>query len=97
MTRMQNDRLSSSLKDLLGRFGVEQAGTIDAVMATAREILQQRGHDGEVTGLRHGELHVRAKGAAARMLGWDKDQVLAEIEKRHPGIVVSVIIGRGRA
>lgn len=91
---MQERRLQDSLNDLLGRFGVERAGVIDAVIASAEEILQERGHAAAVVGLRHGELRVEAAGAAAKMLQWDADQILGELTKRHPGLVDRIIVAR---
>lgn len=93
---MQERRLQDSLNDLLGRFGVERAGVIDAVIASAEEILQERGHAVAVIGLRHGELRVEAAGAAAKMLQWDIDQILGELTKRHPGLIDRVIVVRPR-
>lgn len=93
---MQERRLQDSLNDLLGRFGVERAGVIDAVIASAEEILQERGHAVVVIGLRHGELRVEAAGAAAKMLQWDIDQILGELTKRHPGLIDRVIVVRPR-
>jgi len=89
-------RLQDSLNDLLGRFGVERAGVIDAIIATAAETLRARGHAASVVGLRHGELRIEATGAAAKMLQWDIDQILGEITKHHPGLVNTIIVVRPR-
>lgn len=93
---MHERRLQDSLNDLLGRFGVERAGVIDAIIATAAETLRVRGHTASVVGLRHGELRVEATGAAAKMLQWDIDQILGEITKHHPGLVDTIIVVRPR-
>lgn len=93
---MHERRLQDSLNDLLGRFGVERAGVIDAIIATATETLRARGHTASVVGLRHGELRIEATGAAAKMLQWDIDQILDEITKHHPGLVDVIIVVRPR-
>lgn len=91
---MQEGRLNSSLQDLLGRFGIEKADTIDSVVHYADEVLQQRGHAASVVGLRHGELRIAADGTGARLLDWDIDQVKSAIEQKHPGVVSAIIIVR---
>lgn len=93
---MDGNRLQRSLADLLGRFGVEESATIDAVLATARKVVSARGHVGEVVGLRHGELRIEAVGTGAKMLHWDGDQILAALEKEHPGVVHKINIQRPR-
>lgn len=89
---MKKDALRDSVADLLGRFGVVHPEVIDAVLESGRRILDQRGHSGIVTGLRHGELTIECSGPAARLIRWDADQIVSEIEARHPGAVEKLVV-----
>lgn len=91
---MRENRLNSSLQDLLGRFGVEKADTIDSVMQYAEEVLRRRGHEARVVGLRHGELRIAADGSGAKLLDWDIDQVKSAVDSKHPGVVSAIVIVR---
>ncbi len=89
---VENDSLKNSLNKLLGRFGVERADKYDSIVECAEKILQERGHQAIVVGLRHGELQVKCAGVEARLLRIDSDQVIASIEKTHPGVVQKLVI-----
>jgi hypothetical protein len=89
---MKKDALRDSVADLLGRFGVVQPQVMDEVLEAGRRVLDERGHSGDVIGLRHGELIIECAGPAARMLRWDSDQVLKAIEKQYPGSVEKIVI-----
>jgi hypothetical protein len=93
---VRNDALRAAVEDLLGRFGVEKSSVSEDVIRVGEEILQQRGHEGRVVGLRHGDLVVECSGAAARLLRWDAEQIVREIESRHPGYVNQLVVKTSR-
>jgi len=82
-----NDRQSDVLNETFHLFGIERSHTQDRVALIASRALQARGHLFRLNGLRWGILTVVCAPLEARLISYNQDQVLAEIERELPGVV----------
>lgn len=89
---MANGKMEASLNELLKQFGVTSSSDNDKVRAVVEEELLARGLEAEVVDLRYGKLTLRARAVHARLLGFDKDQVLAALENQVPGAVRTITV-----
>ena len=82
--------LADALSGLFGALGVEKSSTRDTVVDAISAALAERGHRAEVVELRYGTLTLRADPLAAKLLGYDRDQLLAALETAVPGVVTAL-------
>lgn len=90
--RAAGGNLGEALAGLFGGLGVEASSTRDAVTDAVAGALAERGHRAEVIELRYGTLTLRADPVAAKLLGYDRDQLLAVLERAQPGVVERIRI-----
>jgi hypothetical protein len=90
--------LGSGVTAIFQRLGVAEADTQHDVHAAVDAAMAERGHHATVRSWRYGELVVETTSSSAKMLDWDRDQVLAAIDSRAPGSVSSmrIIVSRAR-
>lgn len=79
--------LGEVFSGLVGHLGIEPSATRDSVTEAILAALEARGHHAEIVELRYGTLTLRAAPLAARLLTYDRDQLLAALEKAAPGVV----------
>lgn len=87
---MAAGNLSESLDALLSTLGVERTETRDQVSEAVQAELSTRGHDAQMIELRYGVLTLEASQVAAQLLQYDRDNLLAALEKELPGIVQDI-------
>lgn len=88
--------LGAGLAALLGSFGVVTAETRDEAGEVIGAELAARQHLARVVELRYGRLILEAEPVAARLLGFDRDNLLAALEARLPGVVDEIQVRTAR-
>lgn len=84
--------LSGALDQLLKGFGVERSAERSTAEQTVAATLASRGHTATVAELRWGVLVLEASPAAARLLSFDRDLLMADLALAVPGSVQEIRI-----
>lgn len=84
--------MTNHLGALLKSFGVTSVEKGEGVRDLIERELKDRNLNGGVESLRYGKLTLSASSTEAQILRFDKDNILAALEKAYPGEVTSIII-----
>lgn len=82
--------VGTGLASLVHALGLTTPDRRDAAVDAAQEIVSRKGLAAEVVRLRYGVLTLATDPRTARLLEFDRDVILAAIERRCPGVVTEV-------
>lgn len=95
-TQAMFGNFAQAVQGLRSSLGLEAVDVRDEVSCAVAEVLAERNHRADVLELRFGVLTLLAAQPQAAFLSYDRDQIVAALSKRCPGVVKSLKIRVGR-